>query len=470
MEPLSILAAVFVLGVLVFVHELGHFVAAKRLGIRVFEFAIGFGPILFTKMIGDTAYRLRAIPFGGFVHMAGEDFEDDPAAAEQALAADEAPTEPKIAPHLDPENLMSKTVFQRFQVFFAGPFMNWLTALVIVTFLSLVGMPQPRYLREAAKLGAVDTESPARQSGLLPGDVVLSINDQATATWEEYEQAMSTFSSAEELRLRILRDGQEQTLTLPVPADKRGAELLRGAWPFIPLAVDKLVPGHPAEQAGLKQGDRILAIDGEPVDNWFRLIEIVTASPGKPLQFTVQRAGRGLELTITPQDDGTGVDGKEGKGKIGLFQPRYTEVIATGPVEAVKRGFLYTGGTAVLMLDMVRQLVSFKANAKDLGGPIMIMQQAGEVAKERDFRELLMFMAFLSMNLCILNLLPIPVLDGGHIMFLIPELFTGRIVSQRIRLISLQIGFFCLMGLMLFATYNDLSRLSLFRWIFKLLR
>jgi regulator of sigma E protease len=440
---MTILAAIVVLGILIFVHELGHFLVAKRSGVGVLKFSLGFGPKLLGVKRGETEYLLSAFPLGGYVKMIGE----DPADA-SVEAADPA------------RSFSQKSVATRARIILAGPVANLLLPVVIFWgVFATVG--QPYFL---PIVGAPDPGSPAAQAGLLPGDRVQALNGERIERWTDVEAAVQA-SAGTPLNFTVMRDGRAFDVRLTpravVTPDIFGQETQAwdvGLHPLLSTRIGQVLPGHVAEQAGLRSGDRIVALNGTPIVEWEQLAKTIHESPGKPVRLTVERDGRRFDVLVTPRSTKQETaSGEEEIGLIGIGPAAESHYQRLNPVTALVAGAKKTAELSVLIVQGFVKLIEAKISPKTIGGPILIGQLAGEVV-QRGPVEFLSFTALLSINLAILNLLPIPVLDGGHLLFSLIEWLRGKPVSLRKREIAQQVGMVLLVGLMIFAFYNDITR------------
>jgi len=441
---MTILAAIVVLGILIFVHELGHFLVAKRSGVGVLKFSLGFGPKLVGVKRGETEYLLSALPLGGYVKMIGED-----------------PTDP-LPEAADPARSFSqKTVGTRARIILAGPLAN--LALPVVIFwgiFAIVG--QPYFL---PIVGTPEQGSPAAQAGLLPGDRVQALDGVRIERWTDVEVAVQA-SSGKPLNFTMTRDGRTFDVRLAPRAvatrDIFGQETQAwdvGLHPLLSTRIGQVLPGHVAEQAGLRSGDRILALNGTPVVEWEQMAKSIHGSPGKPVRLTVERDGQRFEVEATPRPTKQQTAaGEEEIGLIGIGPAPESHYQRLNPVAALVDGVKETARLSVVIVQGFVKLIQGSISPKTIGGPILITQIAGEVVR-RGTVQLLSFTAFLSINLAILNLLPIPVLDGGHLLFSLIEWLRGKPISLRKREIAQQVGLALLVGLMIFAFYNDIFRL-----------
>lgn len=434
----SFLAFLFVLGVLVFVHELGHFLMARRHGVRVLTFSLGFGPKVLKWVRGETEYCISAIPLGGYVKMAGET-PDDP----RSGAGDE---------------FLSKTKWQRFQILIMGPAMNVLLALVVMTGVLYHGAPVPAYEDQPPVVGTVLAGSVAERAGIRPGDRILSVAGTPVDTWERF--FLQVMPRAErEVALEIERDGARQALKV-VPAPQTKFEMGDiGVLPEMHPQIRSVSPGGAAEQAGLQAGDVILAVKGEQITRDRGLVKIINEHPGQPLTLSVRRAGEVREITVTPVLDGD-------VGRIGVGLSPYEErVIEPTLVQAVGMSVRQNLEWSTLIFQALAQLVSGEASPRQLMGPIAIGQMAGDAAQV-SWIALFGLMAMISLNLGLINLLPIPVLDGGHIFIMALEGVARRDFSMKVKEKMLLVGFVVLMTLMVTVMYNDLTRID---WIERLM-
>ncbi len=441
---MTILVAIIVLGVLIFVHELGHFLVAKRSGVGVLKFSLGFGPKLFGVKRGETEYLISALPLGGYVKMIGEDPGDHSAEA----------TDPR-------RSFSRKSVGTRASIILAGPLANLL--LPILIFWGVFTFDGQPYLLPV--IGTPEAGSPAAVAGLLPGDRVVAVDGQKIEAWDEALAAVRA-SSGRALTFTMRRDGRTFDVRLePRPLkiqDVFGQEI--EVWdvglqePLISTRIGPLEPGDIAQKAGIKSGDQIVALNGVPVSDWEQMRKGIRSSPGKPLRLTVEREGQRFDIVVTPRSiKQRTAKGEEEIGQIGIGPAPDSYYRRLNPVSALVAGAQKTGEFSVLIVQGFVKLVQAKISPKTIGGPILIIQTAGEVV-QRGAVPILTFTALISINLAILNLLPIPVLDGGHLLFTLIEWLRGKPVSLRKREIAQQVGMVLIIGLMIFAFYNDLFR------------
>jgi regulator of sigma E protease len=437
----TFLAFVFVLGVLVFVHELGHFLAAKRVGIKVLKFQLGFNPTIVSFRRGDTEYGIGALPLGGYVKMAGENPEDT-----RTGRSDE---------------FLSKSKWERFQVLIMGPFMNLALALILTAVVLYQGAEVPVYQDQPPVVGAVTPDSPAAKADIRAGDRILTVAGRSVDAWEDFFIAVATKPNRE-VTITLLRNGTElaRQVTPVPPPDSRYEIGDIGVWPDSHPYVPKVTPGEPADRAGIKAGDVILAINGESITLPSQLISIIGRNAEKPITVTVRRQGQRLDVSVIPQRGGcSGVPGENGCIGVGLGEE--TKTIQPGVFEAMSMSVDRNIEMTRLIFETLWGLLTRQTSPKQLMGPVAIAQLSGEQA-QLGWIALLALMANISLNLGLLNLLPIPVLDGGHIFIMGMEGLARRDFSMRVKEKMLLAGFVVLMMLMVTAIYNDLTRIS---WI-----
>ncbi len=442
--PTTLLAFGFVLGVLVFVHELGHFLVARWHGVRVLTFSLGFGPKLLSMKRGDTEYCLSLIPLGGYVKMAGENPDDQPQGA-----ADE---------------FLSKTKWQRFQVLLAGPAMNMILAVLLLAIVLMQGDRVLAFLSRPAVIGVVQAGSAAAAGGMQAGDEVVRINGRAISTWEELDMAVT---SKPELNVEFVvrRSGEERTITVRPATTKVTLEAdttfevgTIGVLPDTYPLIDAVNPGDPADKAGFEKGDVILSIEGARMVYSRNVSDALKARGGQPTVIVVRRAGAQLPVTVTPEQRGD-------NAVIGITLGNETISYQPGPVEALGLSVKRNVQTAGLILRTLGELFTGGASPKQLMGPVGIAQLSGASARQ-GWVELFALMASISLNLGLLNLLPIPVLDGGHMAIMGMEAVARRDFSLAIKEKMLFAGFVLLMMLMVTVIYNDLTRVA---WIERLM-
>ena len=429
----TLLAFLFVLGVLIFVHELGHFLAARRLGVRVLTFSLGFGPKIFNVKRGDTDYCVSLIPLGGYVKMAGDNVED--------------PRSGK------PDEFLSKTKWERFQILIAGPVMNIALAFVVTTVVLLQGTEVPAFEEETPVLGGVIAGSPAAKAGLLRGDRILTAAGEKVATWNALNMAIG-IRPEKDVTLTLERAGQPVTVSLQTTAETKFQIGAIGVLPDINPIIRSAIPGDPADTAGLKAGDSVLAVDGERVILSSDLVKATSKNAGNLITITVRRNGQELQIPVTPVL-------RDNRGMIGITTSEPTRSFQPGPLQAISLSAQRTVEGSGLIFKTIGQLLTGQASPKQLMGPVAIAQLSGESA-QAGWVALFALMSMISLNLGVLNLMPIPVLDGGHILILLLEGVARRDFSAQVKERMLTAGFVMLMLLMVTVIYNDLTRIS---WI-----
>jgi len=433
----TILAFVFVLGVLIFVHELGHFIAARRIGIRVITFSLGFGPKVFSFRRGDTEYAISAVPLGGYVKMAGES-PDDPRSGKD-------------------DEFLSKSKWQRFQVLIMGPAMNVLLAIVLMWVVLLQGAQVPAFIDEPPVIGSVAEGSPAERAGIERGDRIVRVSGREVATWEDLSIAIGTKANRE-VPVELVRD--DRTITVRVTPDPQTKYEVGdiGVFPDVHPSVLAVVKGDPADRAGMQPGDVVLAVNGQPMSVSQQLSNAIAAHPGEQITVTVRRDGETRDVLVTPEKRGA-------KGIIGISIGEELKTIDPGPLEALQMSLQRNYEFGGLIFRTLGGLLTRETSPKQLMGPVAIAQLSGEYAAA-GFIALLSLMASISLNLGILNLLPIPVLDGGHIFIMAIEGLARRDLSMKVKEQLLLAGFFLLMILMVTVIYNDLTRIQ---WVERLM-
>ncbi|MFB3906545.1 MAG: RIP metalloprotease RseP [Acidobacteriota bacterium] len=427
----SILAFIFVLGVMIFVHELGHYLMAKLLGIRVDVFSLGFGPRLFGFSRGGTDYRISVLPLGGYVKMAGENYEEELSGS--------------------PEEFLSRPKSHRFAVAVAGPAMNILLALVLTWAHFWSGVEVDAVVKQPVVIGKIQPGSPAEKAGLKLEDRIVAIDGESIPTWSELQLAVAKKPN-QTADVTIVRNGRTIHRKVAISIDKQLGLGFLGAYPAVPYVVDTVEPGTPAARAGLKGGDRILEVRGKEqiARDYYDITPLIASQLGKPLQFKVQRGGQVFEKEIVP--------GKiDDKVRIGISLYRPTVVEKFGIFESVKQSFQHNYQVTLLTFEILGRIVTGRASLRTMSGPIEIARFSGLAAKEGAFA-LFKLMALISLQLGIFNLLPIPILDGGVIALLAIEGVMRRDLSMRVKERIFQIGFIFLILLMGIIIINDISK------------
>ena len=434
---ITIVKFIFVLGVLVFVHELGHFLAAKRVRIRVLKFQLGFNPTVVSFRRGDTEYGIGALPLGGYVKMAGESPEEGPTGRS--------------------DEFLSKTKWQRFQVLIMGPVMNLLLAFVLLAIVLYQGVEKGAYEDQPAVVGAVAASSPADKAGIRPGDRIVGVAGHDVDTWEQALLAIGQRANRE-IEIKFLRNGLEasRTMTPAVVGQSRIEFGEIGVLPGVHPHVRSVQPGGAAEKAGLLADDTVVAVDRQPITFSYQLKEAIAKRPEQEITLDVLRSGQHLTVRATPAKNG-----KEGLLGIGIGDD--TVRIKPGVGQALELSVEKNVEYGRLIFQTLWGLATRETSPKQLMGPVAIAQLAGEAP---DFIATLTLMASLSLNLGLLNLLPIPVLDGGHIFIMALEGIARRDFSIRVKEKMLLAGFVLILMLMVTVIYNDLTRIA---WIERLM-
>lgn len=438
------------LGLLIVVHEAGHFALARWCGVKVLRFSVGFGKPLLSCRFGrdQTELALAAFPLGGYVKMLDER-EGEVEAAELPRAFNRQP------------------VWKRFVIVLAGPVANFLLAIFMYWVLFVHGVEEPRPV-----LGKPAAQSMVELAGFKEGELVRSINGQVIASWQELRWELLQQAMAKSgVTLEVINNKQEISfrkldLTSIDTSDLEGDILQQMGFRFfrpqLPPVVGKIVPGGVADLAGLREGDRILAIDGVSIASWAQVVTIIREAPGQSLRLDADRQGKTISLSVTPAE----VDDRGKRiGRIGIGvqegaedRAALTTIVRYGPLESLAKAAGQTWETSVFSLTMLGRMIVGGVSWKNLSGPVTIADYAGQSAK-LGLAYYIKFLALISISLGVLNLLPIPLLDGGHLMYYIVELIKGGPVSERVMEIGQQIGLALLAMLMAFALYNDINRL-----------
>lgn len=444
-----IIGTLVALGVLVTFHEFGHFWVARRCGVKVLRFSVGFGtPLLRWHDRHGTEFVIAAIPLGGYVKMLDE-------------------REGEVPPALVEQSFNRKSVRQRIAIVAAGPVANFLLAIVFFWVLAMLGTQQVRPV-----IGAVEAGSLAASAGLTAGQEIVSIDGKPTNGWSAVNlQLVRRLGESGTLQVGVREEGASAERQLQVKLDSwlKGADepdpiQSLGLQPWRPAIVPVLAeidPKGPAAAAGLKTGDKLLAIDGVAVSDWQQVVDAVRARPQAKVMVRLERDGAALDVPVTlaRKGEGKAAGGYLGAGvKGGEWPANMLREVSYGPLDAVGEGLSRTWNMSVLTLESLKKMLFGELSVKNLSGPITIAKVAGASAQS-GVGDFLNFLAYLSISLGVLNLLPIPVLDGGHLLFYLVEWARGRPLSDRVQGWGVQIGISLVIGVMLLALINDLGRL-----------
>jgi regulator of sigma E protease len=446
----TIVAFVIALGVLIVVHEYGHYLAARLCRVKVLRFSVGFGRPLFARQLGadKTEWVVAAVPFGGYVKMLDE-------------------REGAVAPHEVHRAFNRQSVGRRFFIVAAGPVFNFLFAIAVYAGLFMYGLPETRPV-----LGEPPAQSAAAQAGLHAGDTVQAVDGEPIATWQELRwRVLQAALQRQVVRLELVNErghlGEAVLDLRGFPADDAQADALERVGlrlyrPALEPELGRLAAGGPAERAGLRAGDRVLSAAGKPLASWEALVEAVRASPGSALRLVIERSGARVEIEVVPE---TVPSGEARIGRIGaapFVPPAHTEKMLVrvqhGPIESLGKAVAKTADIAVFSLKMLGRMLMGEVSWKHLSGPVTIADFAGQSA-QMGWVSYLTFLALISISLGVLNLLPIPLLDGGHLMYYAVEIIKGRPVSERAMELGQRVGLALLLVMMAFAFYNDINRL-----------
>ncbi len=427
-----LLAFVFVLGVLVFFHESGHFLTAKWVGVRVKTFSLGFPPKLLGRKWGETEYVIGLLPIGGYVKMAG----DNPGESSG-----------------DPAEFLSRSKWERLAILFAGPLANLILAIGVLTVLFMVGLERPAGIDDPPVIHYVVKNSPAERAGLLPGDEILEIDGARTETWSDVFDHVLV-SANETLTVTAIRSGERIEIALQVAARKEDGAGIAGFLPAYQPEVGEITPGSPAEKAGVQPGDVITKVDGQPILHAEQISTEIRSGDGSEIEIEVLRGEESRAFRVTPrQVSGNWLIGVAFRAPPTTIERYGNPVLALGA--ASKEIVRFTKMTFVIL----GKLLTGRTSMKQVSGPIGIAQAAGETAREGPI-VYFWFMAVLSVNLAVLNLLPIPLLDGGHMAIIALEGLAGRDFSLQMKERILQVGFVMLLLLMVTVIYVDLSKIE----------
>jgi regulator of sigma E protease len=446
----TLIAFIVALGLLIVVHEYGHYLIARLCGVKVLRFSVGFGRALFTKRIGkdQTEWVIAAIPFGGYVKMLDE--REGPVEAHEAARA-----------------FNRQSVWRRFAIVVAGPVANFLFAIAVYAGLFMYGLPEARPV-----VGTPIEGSVAAAAGLRAGDTVRAVEGEAITTWQELRwRVLQSALQRQSLRLEVLDErGHVRDTTLDLrsfPADDVESDALERVGlrlyrPPLEPVIGQVVRGGAAERAGVAPGDRVIAADGKPVHSWEALVTMVQARPEQPLRLAIERSGVRQDIEVVPA---AVTAGSKRIGRIGAapqippaHAERMTIRVQHGLGESLAKGVAKTADIAIFSLKMLGKMLMGEVSWRHLSGPVTIADFAGQSA-QMGWISYVTFLALISISLGVLNLLPIPLLDGGHLMYYAIEIVKGKPVSERAMELGQRVGLALLLVMMAFAFYNDLNRL-----------
>ncbi|AXY60291.1 RIP metalloprotease RseP [Acinetobacter sp. WCHAc010052] len=445
-----IVAAILLLGPLIAIHEFGHYIVARKLGVKVLVYSIGFGPTLlkWTSKKSGIQYQLSALPLGGYVKMLDE-------------------REGDVSEEDRPKAFNRQHPWKRIAIVAAGPLINLVFAALLFWILFLPSQEQLN-----TKVGKVIPGTPAATVQMKSGDLITAVDGTPVSTWEKLNFALvDRVGETGTIEIQAERQGQIRTFNLPVQnflKDQSQSTLdVLGFTPYrphIPAVISKLSEDGAAIRQGMKNGDKIIAINGVKMNDWFDVVQVVQASPEKLLKIDVLRNSQRVQLEVMPQGkrdsmgNVTGMLGVQNNpGKV-IIPDEYKQVIQYSPAEAGIKAVEKTGQISSMILNSIVKMVRGLIGLENLSGPITIAKVAGQSA-EMGWQTFISFMALMSVSLGILNLLPIPMLDGGHLVYYFVELLRGKPVSEQIQLVGLKIGMVLLGSMMLLALFNDFMRL-----------
>jgi regulator of sigma E protease len=431
---INLVAFIFVLGILVFVHEFGHYAVAKLCGVRVEVFSLGFGKRLWGFRRGDTDYRISALPLGGYVKMSGENFME--------------------ARTGDPGEFTSHPRWQRFLIAIAGPAMNILLAIAVLTGVYMIHDEEPAYLSQPADIAVVLPGSPAAVAGIKPGDRITKIQAVENPTWQQVIPEV-LINPGQPVDVTAKRSNEVFHAKIVPQAEGPYRQGYAGWEPKQPPLVGRIEPDLPAARAGIKVGDQIVALNGTPVDDMSQLIDMLQQAKSEPVRLTVLRDQTEQQFTIVPQlkDDGTG----QKKYRIGFSPATKMTVQRLSFRDSYAKALASCKDYSVLLFRLVPRLIEGKNSIRQTSGPIGIMQAAGQAATE-GWWTLMGFMSMLSVSLAVINLLPIPILDGGMVLMLLIEGALRRDIKLEIKERVYQAAFLFLILFFVVVTYYDVAK------------
>ncbi len=419
------------LGVMIVIHELGHYWAAVAVGIRVDTFSIGFGPRLLGWRRGNTDFRISAIPFGGYVRMLGEQPGDENAA--------------------DPASFQAKSRWQRAMVVLAGPTMNILLALGIMTGVYMNEFPKQESVHSPV-IGEILPNSPAAQAGLQTGDRIVEIAGVADPTWQDI-QSKEALNAGHPVPVSVLRSGQRLNVSVTPANTKEGAGMA-GWLVEADVLISQLDPRLGAAKAGLKPGDVLISADGQQIRSMIKLQRVIQNSQGKPVSLVVSRNEKLIHVSVIPENSRA----TDGQWRIGVLLGAKVKMVSLPLNQAFVEAVHYNIGNGSMIFEALRSILQQRMSPKTLSGPIGIARLSGEAASQGPV-VFCSLMAAVSLNLAIFNLLPIPILDGGALLLLFIEMVIRRDMSLQVKEAVFKVGFVFLMMVVVFVLYNDISKM-----------
>jgi regulator of sigma E protease len=433
----NILWLLVLIGVMINIHELGHFLAARFFDVKVEAFSFGFGTRLFGFRRGETDYRFSLIPFGGYVKMAGEMVSDE---------------------HIDdPRSFLAKPRWQRLIIAFAGPFMNVVLAVALLTGLYMVSFPKIAPEDLQAVIGHVMPDSPAAKAGLQDGDKIVALEGKPNPTWEDIGN-QEVESAYRPMRLTVQRGSRTFDTTVTPTLSERTGMGSAGWDERGQIQLGQVEKGMPGEKAGLKSGDLIIAVNGQPMHSLVKFHEITEKSGGKPLEIELERNGQKQTVTVKPT--WAKLDGPSARWMIGVSLLPKVNVTYTrlSLPAALNESLSRNRKGALLIVNFLKGMVERRMSPKNVVGPIGLATVSGWAAREGP-STFIALMSDVSLNLAIFNLLPIPILDGGVILLLLVEMIMQRDLSLTVKEAVFKVGFVCIMVIVAFVIYNDISRI-----------
>jgi regulator of sigma E protease len=429
----------FVLGIMIVVHEFGHYAAAKFFGVRVEVFSIGFGKRLLGFRKGDTDYRVSLIPLGGYVKMTGENFMEERTG--------------------EPHEFMSHPRWQRFIIAVAGPFMNIMLAIALLTAVFMIRYEHPLFLDQPAVVGWVIENSPAAKAGFQEGDIISRVDGVENPVWEDVLRKV-LFSPNQPLKFQVKRGDQSQDLVLvpkTVGPDQVGGET--GLVPDQPNIVTQVEKGLPADKAGIQVGDNIVALNGHPTRTTISMVRILQESKEKPVDVTVLRDKQQMNLSVQPVL--TKRDNGEDQWRIGInSDPQHIDQLPFA--KAVSRSVEENRKNSSMVFDLIAKMVQRKISVKQMSGPIGIAKASGDAMQQPGWAPLMALMSLISLQLGIFNLFPFPILDGGMILMLAIEGIRRKDISLAVKERVYQVAFVLLVLFAALVIFNDITKLSAF--------